>query len=42
VYPLSCSEAEYIAMLETVKEICFVYFLLKGMGVAVKLSIVVG
>jgi hypothetical protein len=38
---LSSSEAEYVAMLEAVKEICFIYFLLKGMGVDVKLPIVV-
>jgi hypothetical protein len=38
---LSSSKAEYIAMLEAVKEICFTYFLLKGMGVDVKLPIVV-
>jgi hypothetical protein len=38
---LSSSEAEYIAMSEAVKEICFIHFLLKGMGVDVKLQIVV-
>jgi hypothetical protein len=38
---LSSSEAEYIAMLEAVKDIRFIYFLLKGMGVDVKLPIVV-
>jgi hypothetical protein len=38
---LSSSEAEYVAMSEAVKEICFIYFLLKGMGVDVKLPIVV-
>jgi hypothetical protein len=38
---LSSSEAEYVAMSETVKVICFIYFLLKGMGVDVKLPIVV-
>jgi hypothetical protein len=38
---LSSSEAEYVAMSEAVKEIRFIYFLLKGMGVDVKLSIVV-
>ena len=37
---LSSSEAEYVAMLETVKEIRFVYYLLKGMGVDVKLLII--
>jgi hypothetical protein len=38
---LSSSEAEYVAMSEAVKEIRFIYFLLKGMGVDVKLPIVV-
>jgi hypothetical protein len=38
---LSSSEAEYVAMLEAVKTICFIYFLLKGMGIDVKLPIVV-
>jgi hypothetical protein len=38
---LSSSEAEYFAMLETVMEIRFIYFLLKGMGVDIKLPIVV-
>jgi hypothetical protein len=38
---LSSSKAEYIAMSEAVKEICFIYFLLKGMGVDFKLTIVV-
>jgi hypothetical protein len=37
---LSSSEAEYVAMSEAVKEIRFIYFLLKGMGVDVKLPIV--
>jgi hypothetical protein len=38
---LSSSEAEYVAMLEAVKEIRFIYFLLKGMGFDVKLPIIV-
>jgi hypothetical protein len=38
---LSSSKAEYVAMSEAVKEICFIYFLLKGMEVNVKLPIVV-
>jgi hypothetical protein len=38
---LSSSKAKYIAMSEEVKEIRFIYFLLKGMGVDVKLQIVV-
>jgi hypothetical protein len=38
---LSSSEAEYVAMLEANKEISFIYFLLKGMGIDVKLPIVV-
>jgi hypothetical protein len=38
---LSSSEAEYVAMSEAVKKIRFIYFLLKGMGVDVKLPIVV-
>jgi hypothetical protein len=38
---LSSSKAEYVAMLEVVKEIRFIHFLLKGMGVDVKLPIVV-
>jgi hypothetical protein len=38
---LSSSEAEYVAMLEEVKEIHFIYFLLKVMGVDVKLPSVV-
>jgi hypothetical protein len=38
---LSSSEDEYVAMLEAIKEIRFTYFLLKGMGVDVKLPIVV-
>jgi hypothetical protein len=38
---MSSSEAEYVAMSEAVKEIRFIYFLLKGMGVDVNLSIIV-
>jgi hypothetical protein len=38
---MSSSEAEYVAMLEAVKEIRFTYLLLKGMGVGAKLPIVV-
>jgi hypothetical protein len=38
---LSSNEAEYVAMLEAVNEICCIYFLVKGMGVDVKLLIVV-
>jgi Reverse transcriptase (RNA-dependent DNA polymerase) len=38
---LSSSEAEYVAMSETVKQIRFIYYLLPGMGVQIKLPIVV-
>ena len=38
---LSSSEAEYVAMSEAVKEIRFIYYLLSGMGVQLKLPIVV-
>jgi hypothetical protein len=38
---LSSSEAEFVAMSETVKEIRFTYFLLKGMGVDVKHPIII-
>jgi hypothetical protein len=38
---LSSSEAKYVAMSEAVKEIRFIYFLLKGMRVDVKLPIIV-
>jgi hypothetical protein len=38
---LSSSEAEYVAMSEAVKEIRFIYYLLSGMGVQIKLPIVV-
>ena len=38
---LSSSEAEYIALLEAAKEIKFVYQLLIGMGMKVKLPIVI-
>jgi hypothetical protein len=38
---LTSSKADYIAILEAAKDICFNYFLLKVMGVDVKLPIVV-
>jgi hypothetical protein len=38
---LSSSETEYVAMLEAVKEICFIHFLLKGMRFDINLPIVV-
>ena len=38
---LSSREAEYVAMSEAVKEIRFIFYLLKGMGVEVKLPIIV-
>ena len=38
---LSSSEAEYVALLEAAKEIKFVYQLLTGMGIKVKLPIIV-
>jgi hypothetical protein len=38
---LSSSEAEYVTMSGTVKEIGFIYYLLSGMGVQIKLPIVV-
>jgi hypothetical protein len=38
---LPSSKAEYVSMSEAVKEICFIYFILKGIGVDVKLPIVV-
>jgi hypothetical protein len=38
---LSSSEAEYVAMSEAVKEIRFVYFILKDIGIEVELPIVV-
>jgi hypothetical protein len=38
---LSSSEADYIGMSQAVKEILFIYFLLKGMRVDVKLPIAV-
>ena len=38
---LSSSEAEYVAMSEAVKEIRFIYYLLSGMGVQIKIPIVV-
>jgi hypothetical protein len=38
---LSSSEAEYVAMSEAFKEISFIYFLLKGMGIDFKLLTVV-
>jgi hypothetical protein len=37
---LSCSEAEYVAMLEAVKEIRFIYYLLTEIGIPVKIPIV--
>jgi hypothetical protein len=37
---LSSSKAEYVAILEAFKDIRFIYFLLKGMGVDVKLPVV--
>jgi hypothetical protein len=39
---MSGSEADYVAMSEVVKEVHFICFLLKVMGVDVKLPIVVG
>ena len=38
---LTSCEAQYITMSEAVKEIKFIYYLLKGMGVEVKLPIIV-
>jgi hypothetical protein len=38
---LSSSKAEYVAMSEAVKEIRFIYYLLSGMGMNIKLPIVV-
>ena len=38
---LSSSEAEYVAMSEAVKEIRFIYFILKDIGIEVQLPIVV-
>jgi hypothetical protein len=38
---LSSSEAEYVAMSEAVKEIRFIYFILKDLGIEVELPIVV-
>ena len=38
---LSSSEAEYVAMSEAVKEIRFIYFILKDIGIEVELPIVV-
>jgi hypothetical protein len=38
---LSSSKAEYVSISEVAKEIRFIYFLLKGMGVDVKLPIFV-
>ena len=38
---LSSSEAEYVAMSEAVKEIRFIYFILKDIGIKVELPIVV-
>jgi len=38
---LSSSKAEYVAMSEAVKEIRFIYYLLKGMGIEVKIPTIV-
>jgi hypothetical protein len=38
---LSSSEAEYVAILEAVKEIKFIYYLLQGIGIEINLPIVV-
>jgi hypothetical protein len=38
---LSSSEAEYVAISESVKEIKFVYYLLKDVGIKVNLPIIV-
>jgi hypothetical protein len=38
---LSSSKAEYVATSEAVKEIRFVYFILKDIGIEVELQIVV-
>jgi hypothetical protein len=38
---LSSSETEYVAILEAVKEIDFIYFLLQGIGIKVGLPIIV-
>jgi hypothetical protein len=38
---LSSSEAEFVAMSEAVKEIRFIYYLLSGMGIDVKIPIIV-
>jgi ketol-acid reductoisomerase len=38
---LSSTEAEYVAMSETVKEVKFIYYLLRDIGIEVKLPIIV-
>jgi hypothetical protein len=38
---LSSSEAEYVAILEAVKEIKFIYYLLQGIGINIELPIIV-
>jgi hypothetical protein len=38
---LSSSEAEYVAMSEVVKEIRFIYFIFKDIGIEVEIPIVV-
>jgi hypothetical protein len=38
---LSSSEAEYVAMSEAVKEVKFIYYLLRDIGIEVKLPIIV-
>jgi hypothetical protein len=38
---LSSSEAEYVAMSEVVKEVKFMYYLLRDIGIEVKLPIIV-
>jgi hypothetical protein len=37
----SSSEAEYVAISEAVKEICFIYYLLESIGMTINLPIVV-
>jgi hypothetical protein len=38
---MSSSKAEYVAMSKAVKEICFIYYLLRSMFIEVKLPIIV-
>jgi hypothetical protein len=38
---LSSTEAEYVAMSEAVKEVKFIYYLLRDIGIEVKLPIIV-